>query len=234
MATPPTFVADYEPTASWSDQAAASHVTAAFNGSLGDVLVGLTGFADSATSPSAPNLTTTSTPAETWTEHTATTSTASDTWLQSVTAILSAARTGMTVTNTKNGGPGVPYGHDIAQFSGSDGLGAFAASTGAGVGAPSLSITTQFDNSAIVYMVADWAATDASTRTHRTVNGFTPTSGNGQEFTYFRDTVNWMVCCAYIADAGAAGAKSVGLSVPATGDCQIIAVEVRGSALLFP
>jgi hypothetical protein len=234
MATPPTFVADYEPTASWSDQAAASHVTAAFNGSLGDVLVGLTGFADSATSPSAPNLTTTSTPAETWTEHTATTSTASDTWLQSVTAILSAARTGMTVTNTKTGGAVVPYAHDIAQFSGSDGFGAFAASTGNGVAAPSLSITTQFDNSAIVYMVADWAATDASTRTHRTVNGFTPTSGNGQEFTYFRDTANWMVCCAYIADAGAAGAKSVGISLPppATARSSPSRSEARHS--LFP
>jgi hypothetical protein len=43
-----------------------------------------------------------------------------------------------------------------------------------------------------------------------------------------------MVCCAYIADAGAAGAKSVGISAPATGDCQIIAVEVRGSALFIP
>jgi hypothetical protein len=227
MATPPTFVADYEATAGWANTAS-PHVTGSFNGSLGDVLTCLMGSADNAV---AGDYTTTSSPAETWTEKTAAPSGASsDVWLQPATTVLTAARTGMTVTMTKVTGSSVPLGHDVAHFTGSDGIGASAASTGAGVAAPSLSITTQFDNSAIVYMVGDWAATDATTRTHRTVNGFTPTAANGKEFTYFRDTINWMVVCAYIPDAGAAGAKSVGISAPATGDCEVVAVEVRGSA----
>lgn len=232
MATPPTFVADYEATLGWASTAS-PHVTGSFNGSLGDVLVCLTGLADN-TAP-APDFTTTSSPAETWTERTATGGVAGgDVWLQPATTILTAARTGMTVTSTKVAGTGSAMGHDVVHFTATDGFGAFAASSGAGVGAPSLSITTQFDNSAIVYMVADWAATDASTRTHRTVNGYTPTAGNGQEFTYFRNTTDWMVVLAYIPDAGAAGVKNVGLTVPGTGDCEIVAVEIRGSAVSTP
>jgi hypothetical protein len=125
---------------------------------------------------------------------------------------------------------GVVRGVDVAQFTGSDGIGATATQSGNGTAAVSLSITTTFANSAVVYLFADWSATDASTRTHRTVNGFTPSAGNGQEVTYFRNTTDWAVVVAYIPDAGAAGAKTVGLTTPSTGRWLGTAVEVRGSA----
>jgi hypothetical protein len=230
MATPPTFVADYETSVGWATAtaSAAARTTGSFNGSLGDVLVAFNALASHRTSAT---FTTTSSPVETWTKGTMSTGTLdADVMLQPSTTILTAARTGMTVTSTFTyTGTTLVSGNDVAQFTGSDGIGATATQSGNGTAAVSMSITTTFANSAVVYLFADWAATDASTRTHRTVNGFTPTAGNGQEFTYFRDTINWAVVAAYIPDAGAAGAKTVGLTTPSTGDWLGTAVEVRGT-----
>lgn len=122
------------------------------------------------------------------------------------------------------------WGNDILQFSGSDGIGAAESTTNAGPAGPSLAITTLQDNSAIVCVIGDWNAADGATRTWRTVNSITPTAGNGFERAYFRDSARYTAYVAYWPDAGAAGAKTVGISSPATMKYTIAAVEVKGTA----
>jgi len=120
------------------------------------------------------------------------------------------------------------WGWSAHRFSASDGIGQTASTNT--TGAPSLAITTLFNNSAIVVYVGDWNAVDGTARTWRAVNGTTPTLGNGFEKTYFRDGSHFTTYSAYYPDAGAAGLKIVGLSAPAGQQYAIIAVEVRGTA----
>jgi hypothetical protein len=115
-------------------------------------------------------------------------------------------------------------------FRGTDGVGATNSTNNAeGSGAPSLSITTTQDNSAVVVVVADWNAGDGSSRTWNTVNSITPTSGNGYERSYVRDATAATYYVAYYPDVGAAGSKTVGLSAPSTMRYVICAVEITGS-----
>lgn len=120
------------------------------------------------------------------------------------------------------------WGHNTLRFSGTDGVGASAKTNS--TGAPSLSITTLHNNSAIVVFVGDWAAVDGASRTWRTVNGTTPTAANGYEKSYFFDGSHYTLYAAYYPDAGTAGAKTVGLSAPAGQTYSIVAVEIRGSS----
>jgi hypothetical protein len=224
--TPPSFVADYETVFSNSTT---PKTTGTFNGLTGDILVALVGDSND---DGTENFTFSSTPSETWIELTETTgSTGADAWAQPATTVLTADRTGMTVTATRTAPASSSnfFGLTVAHFSGSDGIGASAASTGAG-GQPALNITTQHNNSAIVYMVIDWTPVDGATRTHRTVNGYTPTAGNGQELSYYFNSGQYTVYVAYIPDAGPAGLQTVGLTAPASQDSQVVAVEVRGNA----
>lgn len=224
MPTPPTYVSDYEATAGWTGTG--NLTTASFNGSLGDVLASLLGAGSFITGDS---YSTSSSPTETWTAGTKSGgSNGLEVGLQPFTAILSANRTGMTASATYTGNT-TAHGFDVLQFSNSDGVGTRATQAAPGTASVSLTLTTNFDNSAIAYLFADWNAGDASTRTHRTVNGYTPSAANGQEVTYFRNTTDWTVVVAYIPDAGAAGSKTVGLTTPSTGKWLGIAVEVRGS-----
>jgi hypothetical protein len=90
---------------------------------------------------------------------------------------------------------------------------------------PSLAITTSAANSAIACINTDWNAT-SGTRTYRQVNAANPTERDyfgvagstyiGEVFTY--------------ADAGTAGAKTVGLTAPTGENWATIAVEVQGGA----
>lgn len=126
------------------------------------------------------------------------------------------------------------WGYTVLRFSGSDGFGAIASSPTSGSanvsGAPSISITTTQANSAIGVIHVDWNAADGTSRTWRTVNSITPTAGNGFERSYFFDASTYTVYSAYYPDAGAIGAKTVGLSAP-TGFAGVsIAVEVKGSS----
>lgn len=120
------------------------------------------------------------------------------------------------------------WGANVLKFSGTQGVGA-SSKTNVASGAPSLGLTTTQDNSAIAVIVGDWSAQDGTTRTWRTVNGITPTAGNGLEVTYFRDSSHYAVYVAYYTDAGAAGAKTVGLSAPGSQKYSIIAVEILGA-----
>lgn len=134
-----------------------------------------------------------------------------------------------TLSDDKNADIGGWWGFTALRFSGTDGYGT-STKTNVSSGAPSLSITPTQDNSAIVVIVTDWNATDGASRTWRTVNGITPTSGNGLERVYFRDSAHFAVYVAYYSDVGTAGvAKTVGLSAPSGQKYAIIAIEVKGS-----
>jgi hypothetical protein len=121
------------------------------------------------------------------------------------------------------------WGANCLRFSGSTGIGA-SSKTNVASGAPSLGLTTSGDNSTIVCASSDWTAADGSSRTWRTVNGFTPSSGGGGEVTYFRDGTHYAAYAAYWPDAGTAGSKTVGISSPSGQKYSIVAVEVLGTS----
>lgn len=122
------------------------------------------------------------------------------------------------------------FGITALVFRSSGGIGA-TNSTNVSGAAPSLGLTTQQDNSAIVCVDADWNAGSGSSRTWRTINSITPTSGNGLEKVYYDGSTpgTYTVYGAYWNDAGTAGAKTVGLTAPSTQKYSIAAVEVKGT-----
>ena len=126
---------------------------------------------------------------------------------------------------------GTATGHwgDIALvFTGTAGTGASSSDTG--TGAPSLALTTTGDNSAIAVIVLDANAVSGASRTWLTLNGYTPTAGNGYELDYTLDSGNYGVYVAYYPDAGPGGsAKTVGLSAPSGMKYTAVAYEILGS-----
>lgn len=217
MATPPTFVGEHEGTAWNTGGGTAKSVT--WTPTSGNILVAIAMSEDAGTTLAISG-------GPTWTlaqSHT----TASNCTVYVWTA--TAASGSITPTITPGGANGNQvFGMNVLEFSGSDGVG--ASNKAQTTGAPSLGLTTLQDNSAIVVANADYLATDGTSRTWRTVNSVTPTSGNGLEVTYFRNTTNYAVYAAYYSDAGAAGAKTVGLSAPTGQQYSIVAVEVKGAA----
>jgi len=95
-------------------------------------------------------------------------------------------------------------------------------------GAPTLGLTTTQNNSAIVVFNNDYTPLDGASRIWDTVNGITPTSGNGLELTY-NFNGNITVYGAYYNDAGVAGTDTVGLSAPTGQTYSIVAAEVLPS-----
>lgn len=134
---------------------------------------------------------------------------------------------GSFTVSVDNSGSSLQYGLLVAVFRDSNGFGNSSKTNTSG--APSLGLTTGNDNSAILAITADWNAADGTSRTWRTVNGITPTAGNSAEKLYARDSGSYTVYGAVWSDAGAAGAKTVGLSAPSGQQYAIIAVEIQGS-----
>jgi hypothetical protein len=132
------------------------------------------------------------------------------------------------VSFVNNPGGGMWFGGNALTFRDSDGIGASNKTNTTGT--PSLSLTTTQANSAIVVVIGDYAAVDGTSRTWLTVNSITPSSGNGYEVTYFRDSVHYGVYIAYYPDVGAAGSKTVGLSAPGSQTYSIVALEIKGIA----
>jgi hypothetical protein len=126
------------------------------------------------------------------------------------------------------------WGAACLVFRGSGGVGASNKDNQAS-GSPSLGLTTTQDNSAIVVIDDDWNAASGTSRTWRTVNSITPTSGNGLEYAYFDGSTgpSHTVYGAYYNDAGAAGSKTVGLSTPSQ-KYSIAAVEIKGATFGIP
>lgn len=125
------------------------------------------------------------------------------------------------------GGSAGTYGFTTARFSGSSGVGPSPASTTAGGSQPSLTITTTQANSGILVIVADWNAVSGTSYTYRQVNGAGPTplvAGAGVAGSTYR------VWAFYYADAGAAGAKTVGITAPSGQAPTMVAVEILGTS----
>lgn len=190
---------------------------------VGDVLVAL--IADESDDGSEGYTVSNSGTAQAWTEQSETTgTTGSDAWAQSATAIASGALTAVTLTAARDAGTAQYYGILGARFTGSTGVGASARSTAGATGAPSLAVTTTQDNSSLIAVVVDWNAADGGSRTWLQVNGASPT-----EVAYFRDAARYAVYAAVWADAGAAGAKTVGLSAPTGMQWVGAVVEIKGT-----
>jgi len=221
----PTFVAVVEPSSNWGSTAdAATRTTSSFSVLAGDRLI--------VCAVSENNTNALDTPpvggSLTWTadENIGVNDTDCDTRIWSATVDSDKS---MTVAVTCSGGTGTRFwGFIVYQFRGSDGFGAAESTTGSG--APSLSITTTQANSAVIAINGDFNAVDGTTRTWRTVNSITPTSGNGLEKSYFRNSAAYGVYSAYWDDAGTAAAKTVGLSAPGSQRFGICAIEVKGSS----
>jgi hypothetical protein len=218
MATPPTFVAEYE--TAWSAVGAGAK-TSSVTVSTGDVLV-ICGITES-------NTYTLATPTGGGLTYTLQQSVVASNYCSCYvwTAVSGSSQT-FTLSVTMSGGTGY-WGFNALRFSGSDGVGV-SAKTNVDGAAPSLALVTGEDNSAIVVANGDWNAADGASRTWRTINGITPTSGNGLENTYARDASRATFYVGRWNDAGTAGSKTTGLSAPAGQRYSIIAVEVEGTA----
>lgn len=220
----PTFVAEYENTQGWGVNTIPK--TASVTTAVGDVLV--IGAVKEAGGTPNLGLPTGGTPTYDPQENVATAD-ATSTTIRVDTAVTGVTDQSYTLSQTTPGPASLKWGFTAARFSGSEGIGA-AESAVVDDAAPTLNITTTQANSALFVIVGDWEANDGTTRTWNTVNGFTPTAGNGQELVYFRDSAAYAVYVAYYPDAGAVGVKTVGLSAPGGQDYTIAAVEIKGTA----
>jgi hypothetical protein len=115
------------------------------------------------------------------------------------------------------------FGGNVFTFRNSDGVG--ASNKAQTTGAPSVNVTTTQPNSAIVVVNGDWDADDGASRTWRTAD-----AGALTEQSYNRVIGNYTIYIGYHADAGAVGAKAVGLSAPSAQTYTVAAVEVKGTA----
>lgn len=218
MATPPTFVAEYESVFNTTTTPKTASVTT----SVGDVLVVC---AVSEESSGFNFNTPTGGTSLTWT---LAQNVAVDTYTEvSVWTATATTAESFTLSVTTNGS-GLLWGFNCLRFSGSDGPGA-SSKTNVSSGGPSLALTTGTDDAAIVCVSGDWNAADGTSRTWRTINSITPTAGNNLERTYFRDSAHYALYIGYWNDAGTAGSKTTGLSAPTGQKYAIASVEVKGS-----
>lgn len=209
----PTFVAEHETT--WNSETPNPRVTAAFNALAGDLLVCIGMSEDQAYPLATP---TNTQGALTWTLRQSVVVSAYSTcyvW----TAPVDANKTGMTVSvsRTSNGYHGI----NVLHFRDTAGVGASAKANASG--APSVGLTTGAADSAVVVAVADWNAVSGASRTWRTVG----TAATEQSY---EANGHYTLYAAYHANAGAAGAKTAGLSAPTGQKYAIIAVEILGAA----
>jgi hypothetical protein len=204
-----------------------TRTTAPFNVTAGDVIVVDVGSEDGITifgTPSGGGLT--------WVQQ-AQLGTAGANCRAAMFTATATATTSITVSITATWASGVSWlwGFRVYQFAAGASIGAVASSASGSTVAPSQAITTTQDNSALVYGGFDWTATDGSTRAWRAVNGIAPTSGNGLEKDYFRDTggAHYAAYTGLWDDVGAIGSKTVGLTTP-TQKATIVVLEIKGSA----
>lgn len=222
----PTLVATVE--SAWN-VTTSPKTNAALNVLAGDVLVDVAG-SEGISSVSDDMTITNSGAAQTWTERQiVTTVVGASSFAQATTATQAADNAAETVSCAYNVAT-YRFGHRVFQFRGSDGIGASTKASVSGAAATgTISLTTTQDKSAIVVLLIDFNAADGASRTWATVNGITPTAGNGFEKTYQALPPYYTVYAAYYPDVGAAGAKTVGLASPST-IYSIVAIEVKGAA----
>lgn len=213
----PTFVASYA-VASWTTSG--SPKTATPTTAAGDFLV-VVGISEDSTvtlgTPTGNGLTYTLRRSD---------ATASHVWVGLWTATDNTGGAGWTMSITPSSSTR-NWGFIVLRFSGSGGVGATA--VGLGSGAPSQALMTTQANSAVVYGSGDWAAVTNTTRTWRTINGITPTSGNGGERASAFLTGAYTMYAGFWSDAGGAGAVTTGLSAPVGQTWSAVVAEVLGT-----
>lgn len=119
------------------------------------------------------------------------------------------------------------WGFTCVVFRNAGGIGASSGVISSGV--PSLGLTTVGNGSMVVVFNNDYGSIDGTSRTWDTVNGITPSAGNGLELTYTFDSTFITVYGAYYNNTGPIGtAITVGLSAPTGQTYSIVAAEVLG------
>ena len=208
----PTFVAEYE--ATWTNTT--SPKTVSVTTEVGDVLVcfATTGYPDQtvATPTGGTGLV--------WTLRQSVTGVTGRSFVAVWTAVATVAET-FTLSLARSGGTAT-WGFNCLRYSNATGVGA-STKANASSSAPSLALTTTDAGSAVVVAVSDYDSADGVNRAWRTG------AGALTEVTYSRasSSPTQTVYGGYHADAGAAGAKTVGLTAP-TMTYSIVAVEVLG------
>jgi hypothetical protein len=203
------YVASYGPTVIANQVAQSAVVTA----TAGDLLV-----MAASSGSDAYTFTITAAGGQTWTKRAdpAPDTLGNDSRLVVWTAV--AATTGtFTVTVTPSDGAGHNWGLTVQRYTGVSYAGVAASANGGS--APSLAISTTQANSALAVIVSDWNAIDGASRTYRT------TAGAFNE-TYYATSAFFTFYGGYHADAGAAGAKTVGLTAPTGQRPEMVAVEL--------
>jgi hypothetical protein len=209
-----TFIAGVQ-TANWNQQTA-TQTSPSITVQVGDVVV-LVGMSEDSTdtlyTPTNSNT------AQTWTLKQSIVVASFGTTYVWTTTVTTAQSMTMTVTSSSGSRR---HGVSVFQFRGATGVGTTSKTNS--TGAPSLGITTASSNSAVVVAWSDWAAIDVATRAYRTGAGaFT-------EQTAVFVTGTYSVYAGYHANAGTAGALTVGATAPTGQSYAIVAVEVQGAA----
>lgn len=220
-ATPPTFVAEYE--SAWNTTTTPKTVTPTIAANDCLVIAGLT----------ANDTTQVSTPTDNLGTHLTynlqqTIQVTDYCYLRLWTALVAGGQSGSFTLSMARAGSADDFGFNCLRFSGVDVVGATSQNHAeVSSGGQSLSLTTERENSVVVCFAADWTA-DPTGPTWRTVNGITPTSGNGLRVTFQAISAVYTVHGAYYTDTGAAGANTYGASSPADQKFSIAAVELKG------
>ena len=131
----------------------------------------------------------------------------------------------LTCVNTTNSSFPV-WGFTCVVFRSTGGIGASNSTYTSGNGTAALSLTTTQNNSAVVVFNNDWASVNGSSRVWDTVNGITPSAGNGLELSYTFNSGLITIYGAYYNNTGTAGPITVGLSAPTGQTYSIVAAEV--------
>lgn len=215
--TAPTFVSEFE--TAWNS-GTTPKTTASITGLTGDVIV-VCGIAENNDTSLALTIANSGS-ALTWTLQQ--TVSATDFCYIRIWSTVLAGDQNFTVSVSRTNGGTSWFGANALQFRDSDGVGV---SNGVTSG-PTISVTTATDNSAVVVFNGDWNAVDGTTRTWETINSITPTSGNGLEVTYFRNSSHYTVYGAYYSDFGTAGTDTGGLSAPGGQKASTVYLEVLG------
>lgn len=215
MATPPTFVAEYETAVNVSTSPKTVSVTT----QVGDVLVVLA---------TAENRTMTlGTPSGgtglSWTAHPQVTNTPTSDWCtaRAWSATATTAETfNLSVARTA-GDTSQFWGFIVLHWRNSGGIGSVSTSAASGA-APSRTLSCSA-NSAVMCVIGDWNAL-ASARTWRTINGSV-----GTEQMYVNVAGRYTAYANRWDDVGSAGTRTLGMTDPSTQKYSLAAVEVLGT-----
>lgn len=219
--TPPTYIAG---SASVYNLTSTPIATGSLTLLTGDVVV--SGLAVADERAAAENYNWTALGGGTWTEVGPTSGTVTADVYMAGAHVITTGGASSAVSVARAAGDVVTWGHTAAQFRNSPGVGAVSIKSGVG-GNPTGTITTLYDNSAIVVFMSEYSAVDASAAIWQTINGVTPAAGSG-EILKATTAGQYTNAAAVYSDAGAAGMKTFGFTTNVGTDWQWIAFEVRG------